>query len=252
MMFRLCCGVLAGATLPVLAQPFVSTFDDSIEGWGVVTRTIPTGSFGLVGTFTPDLIDVGGANPYLSEVDPDGFWSFFSAPAAWLGDRSALLGTQLRYRTRTDTINFPDGRLVVLGNSGGERISADLGVPPVNTWMRRSVTLDEGPWFIGANGMGTPATRSEVEAVLGDLGELFIGLEFGSDTAEERVDLDDVVFGVCAADLVAPFGTLDVFDVIEYLGLFDAQDPAADLAAPAGVFDFFDVVEYLAAFDAGC
>ena len=57
---------------------------------------------------------------------------------------------------------------------------------------------------------------------------------------------------VCAADLVAPFGTLDVFDVIEYLGLFDAQDPAADLAAPAGVFDFFDVVEYLAAFDAGC
>ena len=56
----------------------------------------------------------------------------------------------------------------------------------------------------------------------------------------------------CPADLAAPAGALDIFDVIEYLALFDAQDPAADLAAPAGVFDFFDVVEYLGEFDEGC
>ncbi|MEM7630096.1 MAG: GC-type dockerin domain-anchored protein [Planctomycetota bacterium] len=56
----------------------------------------------------------------------------------------------------------------------------------------------------------------------------------------------------CPADLATPAGVLDIFDVIEYLALFDAQDPAADLAAPAGVFDFFDVVEYLGEFDEGC
>lgn len=56
----------------------------------------------------------------------------------------------------------------------------------------------------------------------------------------------------CAPDLASPFGTLDFFDVLEFLALFDAQDPAADLAAPSGAFDFFDVLAYLTLFDAGC
>ncbi|MEM7628456.1 MAG: S8 family peptidase [Planctomycetota bacterium] len=54
------------------------------------------------------------------------------------------------------------------------------------------------------------------------------------------------------ADLAAPFGSLDFFDVSAYLGLFDSSDPAADLAAPSGSLDFFDVIEYLSTFDAGC
>ncbi|MEM7630095.1 MAG: S8 family peptidase [Planctomycetota bacterium] len=58
--------------------------------------------------------------------------------------------------------------------------------------------------------------------------------------------------GGCTPDLAAPFGTLDFFDVLAYLALFDAGDPASDLAAPSGTFDFFDVLEYLAQFDAGC
>ena len=56
----------------------------------------------------------------------------------------------------------------------------------------------------------------------------------------------------CEADLAEPSGTLDFFDVLEYLARFDAGDASADLASPAGVFDFFDVLEYLARFDAGC
>ncbi|MEM7628548.1 MAG: GC-type dockerin domain-anchored protein [Planctomycetota bacterium] len=56
----------------------------------------------------------------------------------------------------------------------------------------------------------------------------------------------------CPADLAAPFGVLDFFDVLTYLGNFDAQDPSADLAAPAGTFDFFDVLAYLGLFDEGC
>ncbi|MEL6741266.1 MAG: GC-type dockerin domain-anchored protein [Planctomycetota bacterium] len=53
----------------------------------------------------------------------------------------------------------------------------------------------------------------------------------------------------CAADIAPPLGVFDIFDVIEFLALFDAADPAADLAAPAGVFDIFDVLDYLASTD---
>lgn len=53
------------------------------------------------------------------------------------------------------------------------------------------------------------------------------------------------------ADLVAPFGTLDFFDVAEFLALFSAHDPLADLNAD-GTWDFFDVSAYLSAFSAGC
>ncbi len=58
--------------------------------------------------------------------------------------------------------------------------------------------------------------------------------------------------GCNAADLAAPFGTLDFSDVVAFLGAFGAMDPAADLAPPVGVFDFTDVVTFLGAFGAGC
>lgn len=53
-------------------------------------------------------------------------------------------------------------------------------------------------------------------------------------------------------DLVEPFGTLNFFDVSEYLRLFHAGDMAADLAEPFGLLNFFDVSEYLDLFMAGC
>jgi hypothetical protein len=56
----------------------------------------------------------------------------------------------------------------------------------------------------------------------------------------------------CLADLAAPFGSLNFFDLAAYLALFSAGDPAADLAAPFGVLNFFDLGEYLAHFNAGC
>jgi len=56
----------------------------------------------------------------------------------------------------------------------------------------------------------------------------------------------------CPADLAAPFGELNFFDLSAYLALFNAGDPAADLAQPAGVFNFFDLAAYLASYNAGC
>jgi subtilisin-like proprotein convertase family protein len=56
----------------------------------------------------------------------------------------------------------------------------------------------------------------------------------------------------CPADLDAPFGVLNFFDLSAYLALYSAQDPRADLAVPNGVFNFFDVSAYLASYNAGC
>lgn len=58
--------------------------------------------------------------------------------------------------------------------------------------------------------------------------------------------------GGCPADLVAPFGVLNFFDVLSYLGSFNAGSPDADIAAPIGSLNFFDVLEYLSRFNAGC
>jgi hypothetical protein len=85
---------------------------------------------------------------------------------------------------------------------------------------------------------------------------LYIVFAQGSGAAE----LDDAVVWVeqnliddgCPVDLAEPFGALNVFDVIEYIALYNAQDPAADLAAPFGALNFFDVSAYIAAYNAGC
>ena len=81
---------------------------------------------------------------------------------------------------------------------------------------------------------------------------LFGGVQSEGPSRTALADNASLVIASCPADLAAPFGVLDFFDVLAYLGQFDASDPAADLAAPFGVFDFFDVLEYLGLFDAGC
>jgi hypothetical protein len=55
----------------------------------------------------------------------------------------------------------------------------------------------------------------------------------------------------CPADVAAPFGSLNFFDVSAFINAFVAQDPSADFRVD-GVFNFFDVSEYISAFSAGC
>ena len=53
------------------------------------------------------------------------------------------------------------------------------------------------------------------------------------------------------ADLVEPFGALDVFDILGFLDLFNANAPGADFNA-SGSADIFDVLDYLAEWEQGC
>ncbi|MEZ6242530.1 MAG: GC-type dockerin domain-anchored protein [Phycisphaerales bacterium] len=60
------------------------------------------------------------------------------------------------------------------------------------------------------------------------------------------------LFGRCAADLAAPFASLDFSDIIAFLTAFGSGSPDADYAPPFGVFDFSDVIAFLTAFGDGC
>lgn len=233
------------------AQPLVSNFDSSIEGWTVETHGDPAGSFLLMNTYTPDFNSFGGASGgYISEVDPDNQWSFFRAPSAWSGDRSQFSQGWLHYATRTDSDSFPDGRLVILVGNGGQHLSADLGIPELNTWTNRHIRLLEGSWHLGTNASGAIATQSQIDGVLGSLDALFIGLEFGSDKLEEFVGLDSVSLSDCIADLNGD-GLYDFFDISAFLTAFANQNTIADFNND-NVFDFFDVSAFLTAYGTGC
>lgn len=55
----------------------------------------------------------------------------------------------------------------------------------------------------------------------------------------------------CPADISAPFGVLDFFDIAYFITLYNAGDPAADSNLD-GTINFFDIAGFLDAFQAGC
>lgn len=119
----------------------------------------------------------------------------------------------------------PANGTVMLNADGSFTYTPDAGFEGEDTFTYRLRALvDESP-----NPVGDPFAYSAPATVV------------------IRVTIPD-----CPADLAAPFGELDFFDVLAYLAQFEAQDPAADLAEPAGEFDFFDVLGYLALFEQGC
>lgn len=56
----------------------------------------------------------------------------------------------------------------------------------------------------------------------------------------------------CPADLAAPFGELNIDDVLAFVNAFAAGSPVAELTGPAGELDIDDVLAFLDAFAAGC
>ena len=67
-----------------------------------------------------------------------------------------------------------------------------------------------------------------------------------------RPQLAQSAVGPCSsADLSEPYGELDFFDVSAFIVQLTNSDPAADLNGD-GTIDFFDVSEYLQIFGLGC
>jgi len=58
--------------------------------------------------------------------------------------------------------------------------------------------------------------------------------------------------GCSDADLVRPFGVIDLSDINAFLNGFMSENPIADLAEEFGVFDLNDISAFIDAFNAGC
>lgn len=235
------------------AAPVVSEFGSSAEGWVVSTRTSGSGFLSEVASYTPDWFSSGGdPGGYASEVDPDSNWSFFKAPAPFLGDQSGQSGRELRFSVQTSRLELAEGRLVILVGGGGLAISHMIPTPTLNAWTRQRIPLRVGYWKASSNGAGTDADQARIDAVLSNLQTFLIGMEYGSDALEEIVGIDSVVLGACTADLAAPFGVLNIFDIQAFLNLYNAQDAGADLASPFGTFNIFDIQAFIGLYNQGC
>ncbi len=61
-----------------------------------------------------------------------------------------------------------------------------------------------------------------------------------------------IVQDACPADLVAPFGQIDLFDLLAFLDAYNSASPIADFAAPFGQIDVFDLLTFVDLYTMGC
>lgn len=162
-----------------------SSFSAGDEGWTLGDF------FNRTHGVLPQYVSSGGVSGgFIQAIDVYGFNSFH-APAAWLGNQSALHGSLLHVHQRvasSDGINFP---LVVLG-SGATRLQYRVS-PPGTDWTHIQVPLVAAAgWEVGL-GSGDPgraATEEELRLVLSNV-EWFA---FNADwqTGDDLVGLDEV------------------------------------------------------------
>jgi subtilisin family serine protease len=193
------------------------------------------------------------------------------SPMRWAnntGATSALLGTdfvmQLPMGVSVETVAIPIISLAsfeqyVYFYAAGDGVGEDDNLlvqyfTPITGWQ----TLGS----VNGSSLDAGQTGFEFPIPFGALAASDFRVRFTSNTGGGIFFVDDVNVGTnrlppanpgcSAADLAAPFGVLNFFDLSAYLGLFNAGDPAADLAAPFGTLNFFDLSAYLGVFNAGC
>jgi len=155
-------------------QAAISTFDTDTEGWTAQGDVV--GAINWLAT---------GGNPggHVSISDQTaGGVTYFVAPAAFLGDKSSALGSDLRfdlmqvYTGSASQFNDPD----VILEGGGLTLVYDTPVNPANgTWTSYQVPLVAGDWRLNGLG-GATATPLQLETTLSNLTALRIRAEYRS------------------------------------------------------------------------
>ena len=130
----------------------------------------------------------------------------------------------------------------VVGNS-----SSAFAIPflydGVNTYRVADLIPDGTGWDLSNNTSSSALSISESGVIVGT------GVFNGQVRAYAMIPAGA---GCNAADLVEPFGVLDLADIQAFALAFTNADPAADLVPPFGVFDLADIQAFVAAFTAGC
>lgn len=172
----------------------ISTFDTSNEGWVIVsypfhshvavpgTAPLPfDGSLGL----PPGSVHVGDV---FGETG-------ISAPAAFLGDKSAYYGDTLTYDIFlrfSDGVSYP----AVVLNGGTMSLFYEALPPTLEAWEHRVVPLSENGWYVSDSGLS--ATQGQFQAVLQNLVGLYLYTEWNTGTDDTNVDNVNMGGGVTA------------------------------------------------------
>ncbi|MCP5279116.1 MAG: PEP-CTERM sorting domain-containing protein [Thiobacillus sp.] len=192
--------IVGGFSMPALAGiPLASsTFATDAEGWGGLTTT-GSPDWSVVASVGP-LPDMDG-NPDFSGsivlIDPDNHWTYFSAPATFLGDKSSAFGGTLSfdYSVFTPGTGYANEAEVVLKGAGMTLVydatSSLLYTTPIS-WSHIEITLSGGGWRVGDIFSGAPASNAQLLAVLSDLDALWINAEHYTPEME-AIALDNVV-----------------------------------------------------------
>lgn len=256
---------IVGDTAVVFADNFSTDLGWTVGGpqdnatSGIWTRVVPIGTFNGGTPVQPGSAAVGnmcfitgqhpgGSNIGASDVD-NGRTTLTSPVLDLTGYQSPVTISYYRWFSNSQGAE-PDQDVFVVevSNNGGA------------TWHTVEIVGPTGPgsdggWFQHSFDVESivPLTDAvRVRFIASDYDPQSL-VEAGVDgfQVEARV-CEDANFGCSAADLVEPFGSIDVFDLLAYIDLYSASDPGADFAAPFGVVDIFDLLDFVNHYSNGC
>jgi hypothetical protein len=166
-----------------------STFSSDDDGWTIVGDAQQSSKRP---TYHAD-----GGNPggMISATDKTtgGIW-YFVAPAKYLGDQSAFIGTWLKFDLAVNaTPTRPADRIDIKLTAGSRSLAYDTPKNPVGgAWTSYAVPLSATGWRVGTL-TGAAATEADFAAVMGSLTAIWIRGEYnvGADIGY----LDNVQWG---------------------------------------------------------
>lgn len=181
------CLALGGAA----AAQIQSLFSVDAEGW--IARDLNCSNYGSVLATHALTWQESGGNPgaCVWHHDVSNYCSFFAAPAAWLGDRSAYAGGSLIFSLTSTEYDWAGSDVVVLIGAGLVICYPLPDLPPQPpVWGQYIVPLQASA-FRYNNESGAVVSDASFAAVLADLDALLLPAEFGAQV-EETVGLDSV------------------------------------------------------------
>ncbi|WP_269539871.1 laminin B domain-containing protein [Cerasicoccus fimbriatus] len=158
-----------------------STFDTDADGWMQSNGD----------SASQVLWQATGGNPggnILYDEAANGGVDRMSAPAKFLGDRSAYVGGTLSFDWQTDNLSSPtnfNDDVELTGN--GMTIRYDLSSPTLGEWSTTVIDLTAGAgWLVDTTGIAP--TSVEFANLLGDLTQFTILTDFNSGVENPRFD----------------------------------------------------------------
>ena len=159
-----------------------------------------------------------------------------------------------------DLGSIPFGSVVTdqfdAGNGGNVALWGPSGIGDIHYSLEADagITVPGGSFSESAGGGLNTHTFDADIATNSNGGPVSADIRILSDDPDQPVltiALTGTIVGCSKADFAVPFGTMDFFDVQEFLDAFANGLPEADLTGE-GEFNFFDVQEFLDQFSAGC